>query len=248
MLEASGFELSRLTQRKQNLTFGREKVLFVFHEANKLTRLAFVCVGISSANAALTYFDAPAVNTTVGDVTFTGISGGWTERINGPAANAFNTTSQQGSGAASATVTGSMSFANLAASSTYTDVRIYYIGKDANANGNNWDFSYSYSGGSGLVRDEIDGTNVDLSNGGIGAPASVTGDIRYMVSVADFTTDASGGITFTFQRPDFHRDGVTGSNDRFVIDGIAFDTTPIPEPSTAFLAIFSGAFLLRRKR
>lgn len=214
-----------------------------------LSLLAISSAGILSASAALTYIDAPSVGTTVGDITFTGTAGGWTQRTNGPAANAFNTTAQQGTGANGAVVTATMSIANLTPSSTYTNVRLYYIGKSQTDAANNWDFNYAYNAVTGSVRDEIDGTIVDLSSGGIGAPASTTGDIRYMINVADFATDGSGGITFNFDRPVLNRSGVE-HNARFVIDGIGFDTTPIPEPSstTALLAAVSGLFLLRRKR
>ncbi len=212
-----------------------------------LTAALALCAGVLTSNAAQIYIDAPAVGTTVGVATYTGLTGTWVERTTGPAANAFATTAQQGTTSVpSASLTSSMTITGLTPLTTYTGFRIYYIGK---ANTDNWDFEYSYNGGSGTVLDETDGTIVDISNGGVGAPASTTGDIRYFVGVPDFTTDGAGDLKVDFARPDMNRDGTGTTSQRFVIDGLGYETIAVPEPSSALLALFTGGlFLVRRKR
>ncbi|WP_200272705.1 PEP-CTERM sorting domain-containing protein [Luteolibacter pohnpeiensis] len=226
---------------------------------SKLFLLALPLLSLSSAHAALTYVDATGgeggntVNASTLSATdwyIVNPSGGadnflWDLRTTGPGAIGYNGTAFQlnladGSLMIMTAVTG------LSANTTYTDIRLYYIGNVSTATNRNWSLSASVeSATTGFVTylDNDGNALVDSSTDALGtSDASPATDTRYWVSLPDVTTDETGTFYVWV-------DASSVSSDRVVYDGIAYGEA-IPEPSVVLMSglAMAGIAFSRRRR
>ena len=193
-----------------------------------LTFAAAALALATSANAALVYHDITLTNTTN---LVAGSSGGGTKWELRPGnSNFFNDNATQSDAGTEDPIV--MTITGLAFNATYTDVRIYNRADQGRG------ASYSYDGSS--FTEYVGGTFTDTSNGGIGNDAAPNSQ-RAWTAAPDFTTDGLGNFSITFR-------GQSSPLVRSDIDGIAFDTTPIPEPTTTALLGLGGLALLLRRR
>ncbi|MGE9268551.1 MAG: PEP-CTERM sorting domain-containing protein [Verrucomicrobiales bacterium] len=212
----------------------------------------------SALMGALVYYDAPAPpnigggdtvgTSTVGAVTVTTelIQGSWTERTGtatGPSVKSFGANILQGNRVGTAApytpAVMTLTLSGLESDATYGSVRIYYIGKEGGAE--DWNIAYSFPGGAGSIVDH-EGVAVDNSNGGVGVAVAPSGDVRYYHEVANFMTDGSGEVTFTLSQ------ALADTNQRIAIDGIGFESVPVPEPGLTGLLLAACGLSLRRRR
>ena len=182
----------------------------------------------TSANAALVYHDITLTNTTNLVAGSTGGGSSW--ELRGGNSNFFNDNATQSDTGTEDPIV--MTISGLASNATYTGVRIYNRADQGRG------ASYSYDGSS--FTEYVGGTFTDTSNGGIGNDAAPNSQ-RAWTAAPDFTTDGLGNFSITFR-------GQSSPLVRSDIDGIAFDTVAVPEPSTTALLGLGGLALILRRR
>lgn len=168
----------------------------------------------------------------------------WGQRNTGPAAPLFGGAGWQLNSSETGPTLVTVA-TGLLGNTTYGDIRVYFTGKEASDAANQWFIDASVDGTnfSTYGDSSSNSTPVDASNGGIGAviTAGALTDNRYFASLPNGTTDSSGNLRI------WVREG-TGAGNRTVYDGIGFDNTPIPEPSSALLLATALLAVTRRRR
>ena len=137
----------------------------------------------------------------------------------------------------------------LSPNTTYTGIRVYFIGRAniPNASGNIWPIDASSDGTNWITCADFDdagyaGTLVDVSNNGVGAPVASTTptEKRVWYPLPDATTDANGRLKIYIRRG-------AGANTRTVYDGIGYDdgapTLPTVGPATSSAVLSTSATL-----
>ncbi|MBK1880790.1 PEP-CTERM sorting domain-containing protein [Luteolibacter pohnpeiensis] len=224
-----------------------------------LLSLALPLLSISASDAALIYVDAVGdvggntVNAATESTTdwYTPGTGAnnelWDLRTNtGAAGVAYGATAYQ-LNSTETSILLRTAVTGLLPNSTYTGVRLYYIGNAGTGGGNDWALKVSVIGDStGFISypDNSGNALVDSTTDALGTLETGTAatDTRYWVSLPDVTTDSSGTFYIWVNIDD-------AANNRGVYDGLAYDNVAIPEPASMLLlglAGFSLGFSRRR--
>ena len=155
----------------------------------------------------------------------------WGQRTTGPGASSFQTDAWQATSTETPPVIRTV-VSGLLANTMYGGLRVYFIGKEATDFANEWFINASIDGVNFTTyRDGQGNANpVNTANGGLGTTITPgTGDIRYYVSLPNSATDAGGNLSIWV--------GYGPGGSRTVYDGIAYDNTAIPEPSSFALLL-----------